>query len=237
MTDVLGKPVRFSADHRRNTQSATYTVRRKPRVCSRDRGHASCEGQRTGQHRASNSGKHHAHQLPAMVRGSPKACRLELNSHKPTFDKHLYPKTSLSDRHPFQEEADAPVQRPERLVVSPLDLLRSSVNGGWIGDAPMYRHRLAGPERTHFFRCVVAHRKDKTEMGCFGCRELIPRLAACVCGTQPRPFDLTNGFRPHRSGRMAARAVGSEVAPPLRFMIASAMMERAELPVHRNRTL
>ena len=56
-----------SANHRRSTQSTTHTVRHKPRVCSRDRGDASCEGQWTGQHRTANSGKHHVHQLPAMV--------------------------------------------------------------------------------------------------------------------------------------------------------------------------
>jgi hypothetical protein len=67
-------------------------------------------------------------------------------------------------------------------------------------------HRLARPERAHFFRCVVAHRKNKAEMGCFGCRELIPGLAASVCGTQPRLFDLTDGFRPDRSGRITPRA-------------------------------
>jgi hypothetical protein len=50
---------------------------------------------------------------------------------------------------------------------------------------------LSRPECAYFFRCVVAHRKNKAEMGCFGCRELIPGLAAIVCGTQPRLFELT----------------------------------------------
>ena len=55
-----------------------------------------------------------------------------------------------------QEEADASVQRSERLAIGPFDLLRSSLNGCWIGDTPMRRHRLARPKRAHFFRSVVA---------------------------------------------------------------------------------
>ena len=41
----------------------------------------------------------------------------------------------------------------------------------------------------------------------------------------------------HLPVRVAAGAVGAEFSRPSLFRIASAMMERAELPVHRNRTL
>jgi hypothetical protein len=64
-----------------------------------------------------------------------------------------------------KEETDASVERLKCLAIGAFDLVRCSLNGGWIGDAPKCCHRLARPERAHFFRCVVAHRKNKAEMG------------------------------------------------------------------------
>ena len=60
-------------------------------------------------------------------------------------------------------------------------------------------HRLSGPDWADLFRCVVANRENKIELGRAGQREFIPCLAAQTLGWQVRHFELSQCFRTNRS--------------------------------------
>ena len=53
-------------------------------------------------------------------------------------------------------------------------------NCGWIGHAPMRSYRLSRPSGAYFARRVVAHGKDKIEMGRTRRGELVPALTAGI---------------------------------------------------------
>src|SRR5918996_474783 len=59
---------------------------------------------------------------------------------------------------------------------SPLVLL-TALNCYRIVNAPIRRHRLAGPDRARFRRCLIAYREDKVNERCSGARKLVPVLA------------------------------------------------------------
>ena len=101
----------------------------------------------------------------------------------------------------------------------------------------MGRHRLTGPDGANFLGRVITNCEHKIEFRRTGCGELIPILATCTVRGQVGNFKLMQRLWVNTSRGMTSRAVCSEVGRPFRFMIASAMMERAELPVHRNKTL
>ena len=63
-----------------------------------------------------------------------------------------------------EEEADPAIQENEGVAESPPHLFMCSLHHCGIGDAPMRRHRLAGPYGTDFIRGVVANGEDKVEM-------------------------------------------------------------------------
>jgi len=52
------------------------------------------------------------------------------------------------------ENADALMEHPVRILECKRDFGRGAFGFGWIGNAPMCRHRLAGPDRTDFARRV-----------------------------------------------------------------------------------
>ena len=74
----------------------------------------------------------------------------------------------------------------------------------------MSRHWLAWPQRAHLVGGLVADGKHKAEMRCIRAGELIPGLAASIRRVQSCVFDLTEGFRPNRSGRVTSGAVRGE---------------------------
>ncbi len=108
---------------------------------------------------------------------------------------------------------------------------------GWIRNSPMCSHRLARPQRARFPRRVVTDGKHKIERWRAGIGELAPRLRAITRGVVAETLKEFQRFRMHAPLGLASGAVGAELPGPHVAQIASAMMERAELPVHRNSTL
>ena len=101
----------------------------------------------------------------------------------------------------------------------------------------MRGHRLTGPHGADFFGGVVTDREDEIERGGIGACKLLPALAAQALRGEMSGFQLLERRWVHSSCGMAACAVRFKVGAPLWLRMASAMMERAEFPVHRNRTL
>src|SRR5262245_46052157 len=73
-----------------------------------------------------------------------------------------------------RENADALMQHPVRILERERDLSRGAFGFGWVGNAPMRAHRLAGPHRTDFARRVVADGEGKIEWRRARLGELIP---------------------------------------------------------------
>src|SRR5215471_18190977 len=61
------------------------------------------------------------------------------------------------------ENADTLMQHPVRILERKGDFRHRTFGLGWIGNAPMRGHRLAGPERTGFPRGVVANSENEVE--------------------------------------------------------------------------
>jgi hypothetical protein len=99
------------------------------------------------------------------------------------------------------------------------------------------RHRLARPDWTGFARGGVADREDEIQFRRAGAGELVPtlrpeavgRIAVSLESLERQRVDLPFGWLP------AEKAL-KRPAPSLRKML-SAKIERALLPVQRNRTL
>ena len=80
--------------------------------------------------------------------------------------------------------------------------------------------------------------KTKSSLGGAGQGEFVPGLAAQTAGRQMRHFELPQGLRSNRFPKDDFRRCKPvKLGWPLKFRMASAMIERAELPVHRNKTL
>src|SRR5437899_4594825 len=75
-----------------------------------------------------------------------------------------------------RENPNALMQHPVRILERKRDLSRGAFGFGWMGNAPMRRHRLAGPNRNDFARSVVAAVEGKMERRRAGLGEIIPRL-------------------------------------------------------------
>ena len=123
-----------------------------------------------------------------------------------------------ADERETEEKADAVVEKQERFAKRTLDAFGWAFYRGGIGNAPVRGHGLAGPDGTDFARGVVANGENKIEFGRAGLRKFIPILAAQTGDRQASEFELPERER------------------PFLLRIASAMMERAELPVQRNST-
>ena len=105
-------------------------------------------------------------------------------------------------------------------------------------DSPMRGHRLAGPDRADLARGIVANGEDEIELGRAVLREFLPALRAVAVGRKPHLVERLerqrDGLRPWDGCPRKRRGSGPL---PSRLRIASARIERAELPVHRNSTL
>src|ERR1700749_3009929 len=62
------------------------------------------------------------------------------------------------------ENADALVEEPIGFPEGLRDFGRCAFGFGRIGDAPMCRHRLSGPDRAVLGRSIVAHREHEIEL-------------------------------------------------------------------------
>ena len=117
------------------------------------------------------------------------------------------------------------------------DLLFGSGDGCGIGNPPVRGHRLAGPHGADFIRGVVADREDEVDLGGVRPAELIPALAAIAGGRKMRLFQLSKRVRIDNARRWLPALYAVKFGRPRKFKIASAMIDRAEFPVQRNRTL
>ena len=135
------------------------------------------------------------------------------------------------------EDADALVEHAVRVGEGqrPLGLAAFRTRG--IGQAPVRAHGLARPDRADLLGGVVADREDEIERRRIGPGKLLPGFGAQALGrvvealrAAPAPGD---GSRP-RGWLPALWAMNLPL--PSRFITHSAMTERAELWVHRNRT-
>ncbi len=136
-----------------------------------------------------------------------------------------------------QEKADSTFEDHEGIAEGFFNLLYSASYCGRIRYAPMGRHRLAWPDRTDLFSSVVTNGEDKIQLWRSWLGNLLPALAACPIGWQLGILQLLQRLGMNTSRRMTPGAVSCGVRETLLFMIASAMMERAEFPVQRNKTL
>ncbi len=76
------------------------------------------------------------------------------------------------------QEPDPAVEDDKGIGEGASNLFRRSFDSGGVGNAPMGRHRLAGPLRALLIGCVVAYGEDKIQVRGAGRSELVPRLAA-----------------------------------------------------------
>jgi hypothetical protein len=98
-------------------------------------------------------------------------------------------------------------------------------------------HRLTRPDRALLGRGLVADREDEIHRRRTGLGEFAPVLGAREGGVEIQIVEQFQRIGMHFAFRVRAGGKGLEAAPPSRLRMASARMDRAELPVHRNRTL
>jgi hypothetical protein len=77
-------------------------------------------------------------------------------------------------------------------------------------DAPVGRHGLTGPDRTHFLRGVIADGEDEIEWWRVSGRELLPTLAPQMLGGKMIATEDLEGQGMHLPFRMAPSAEGLE---------------------------
>src|SRR6202043_1241528 len=87
----------------------------------------------------------------------------------------------------------------------------AALNGGRIGNVPMRLGWLAGGDRTHLTRPVVAHRNNVVDRDFAVAAELVPRLRAQPRGIEAKPVEKAHSLRVNDAFRMAARAVTAKV--------------------------
>src|SRR5215475_9008298 len=97
------------------------------------------------------------------------------------------------------------MQHPVRILERKRDLSRRAFGFGWIGNAPMHRHRLAGPHRTDLAGRVVADGEGKIERRRAGLRELVPRLRTKTRRVIAEALQELDCMRVHSALRLAAR--------------------------------
>src|SRR5262249_3548302 len=102
------------------------------------------------------------------------------------------------------------MQHPIRILERKRDFGRRALGFGRIGNAPMRRHRLAGPHRTDFARRVVADGEGEIERRRAGLGELVPRLRTKARRVVAEALQELDCVRVYFALRLAARTVGME---------------------------
>src|SRR5882762_3975228 len=125
----------------------------------------------------------------------------------------------------FASKANAPFPLASRSAMMPepttaatkstLDLLVRAFSLRGIGNAPMCRHWLSGPNGTHFLGGVVANGENEIHLRRSGLCELFPVLAAQAFHGQACQANQLESFRTHDSRRVASRAESCEKRPAL----------------------
>src|SRR5262249_5040664 len=109
-----------------------------------------------------------------------------------------------------RENSNALMEHPVRILECKGNLGRRAFRFGWIGNAPMGRHRLAGPHRTDFARRVVADGEGKIERRRAWLGELIPRLRTKARRVIAETLQELDGVRVHSALRVTTRTVSTE---------------------------
>src|SRR5262249_9428546 len=96
-----------------------------------------------------------------------------------------------------REDSNAWMKHPVRILECKGDLSGGAFGFGWIGNAPMRRHRLAGPHRADFARRVVADGEGKIERRRAWLGELVPRLRTKARRVIAETLQELDGVRVH----------------------------------------
>ena len=135
------------------------------------------------------------------------------------MSRSLVPSESLSmlRRGRLMKVADAVLHVAECSLERRLLLQIGAFDGSRVLDAPMRRHRLAGPDRTCFARGVVANGEHEIHRGRARAGEFLPALRAHVVdgiagfGEDAQRHRMHGAFR-RAAGRKAAEAAGAILA-------------------------
>jgi hypothetical protein len=96
---------------------------------------------------------------------------------------------------------------------------------------------MSRPNRADFLRRVVTHGNNEVHLWRTGAGKFVPALASCFPDWHVCQFQLLQRFWPNLACWMTTGIVREEVRLALWLRMASAMIDRAELPVHENSTL
>ena len=110
-----------------------------------------------------------------------------------------------------EEEADSAVEMDERIAERLVDLFRSAFDCCWIGNTPVSRHGLTGPDGTDFAGGVVTDGEDEIEWGSAGLGEFVPGLAAEAGGWKVRRVEKLECDGMNGAFGVAAGTVGGEI--------------------------
>src|SRR6266700_2546830 len=103
-----------------------------------------------------------------------------------------------------KKEADPAIQHHKSVVERPFGLFVCALRGSGVGNAPMRRHGLPGPDWTYLSSGVIANGKYEIEMWRVSRGKLLPALAAVSVDGQMGLCKLPQCRRMHRPFRLAA---------------------------------
>jgi hypothetical protein len=112
-----------------------------------------------------------------------------------------------------QEQADSAIKRQESVSKSALDLFRRACGCCGIWNAPVSRHRLAGPYGAHFARGIVTNSEHEIHFRRAGPCEFLPIFAAQTARRESRDFKLSQRFGADNPRRADTRTIASECGP------------------------
>ena len=145
--------------------------------------------------------------------------------------------TIQSWKRKTQEQTYSAVEQKKRVAKRFLDLFLASSHRCRVRYAPVSRHWLARPDRTNLFGGIVTNREYKIELRSARLSKLVPFLAPETIRVKVGLLKLAQCFRSNFSSGMTACAISSECRLAFMVEVASAIIDRAEFPVHRKRTL
>src|SRR5579864_1069873 len=143
----------------------------------------------------------------------------------PSLDRQL---VEARQRQP-EEQSNTAIECHKRVAKRPLQhrLILAGISG--IGNSPMRRHWLAGPDWTSLLGCRIAECEHEVHSWCSVSRKFAPALAAKSFRRNPRGLQLAYRERMDDAMRMASRAVRGK--PRLSFVVQDSFGE------NRSRTI
>src|SRR6267143_677084 len=130
------------------------------------------------------------------------------------IDLFLYCKFVEARKRQAEEQADPSFEKQVSVTKSTFDLLGRAFSLRGIGNAPMCRHWLPGPNGTHFLGGVVANGENEIHLRRSVLCKLLPVLAAQAFHGQARQANQLESFSSHNSRRVASRAVSRKNRSP-----------------------